>query len=46
VVVVCELGGRQELVPVILFVVHQDLDELLKLLVDELCLAVSLWVVR
>jgi hypothetical protein len=44
-VVVCELSGGQELIPVILFVAREDMDELLELLVDTLRLAVSLQVV-
>jgi hypothetical protein len=45
VVVVHELRGRKKLVPVVLFVVCEDPDELLELLVDALGLAVDLRVV-
>jgi hypothetical protein len=45
VVVVCKFSSQQELIPAILFVVCEDPDELFELLVDVLCLAVSLWVV-
>jgi hypothetical protein len=45
VVVVCELGCRQELIPVVLFVAREDTDELLKLLIDIFGLAIGLRVV-
>jgi hypothetical protein len=44
-VVVGELGGRQELIPVILFVAREDTDELFELLVDVFSLAVGLQMV-
>jgi hypothetical protein len=45
IVVVHKLSVQQELVPVILFVVCEDSDELLELLFDALCLANGLQVV-
>jgi hypothetical protein len=45
VVVVGELGCQQELVPVVLFVAHEDTDKLFKLLVDTFGLAVGLRIV-
>jgi hypothetical protein len=42
VVVVCEFGGRKELIPVILLVVSEKPDELFHLLVDAFGLAVGL----
>jgi hypothetical protein len=42
VVVVGELGCRQELIPVVLFVAREDTDKLFELLVDVFGLAVGL----
>jgi hypothetical protein len=41
-VVVGKFGCQQELIPVVLFVAHEDTDELFKLLVNVLGLAIGL----
>ena len=44
-VIVGELGYQDPLIPVILSLVDEELEELFDLLVDMLSLAISLWVI-
>jgi hypothetical protein len=44
-IVVLELGHRQEIVPVILSLVEEDAKILLQLLVDSFGLPIRLWVI-
>ena len=44
-IVVCEFAEGEELIPVVLSLIHEEAEELLELLVNSFGLTVRLWVV-